>query len=313
MRRLRDGQVWRLPQAGRAFVLRFSFVILLTAAFTLMVLGRAEMAAVERLRTAVTDLVAPLLDALSRPVQTVNDVVGEVTGFLALRDENARLLDANARLRRWEMVARRMETENAALRGLLNFKSEPLGAFVSARVVGDSGNAFVRTMLVNAGASAGISKNQAVITGDGLVGRVVELGQRSARILLLTDLNSRIPVVIQSTRQRAILAGDNSSTPVLTLLPENVRVEVGARVVTSGHGGLLPAGLPVGMVTGLDESGYRVRLFADLGRLEYVRVVNWSLPGFSPLAPTAWQPVAEPDAATGPVAGGAAPSEAETP
>ncbi len=146
MRRWRDGQVWRLPVSGRAFIHRFGFAILLTIAFTLMVMGQAENAIAERLRTAVTDALAPVLGALSRPVESVQGMIREVGHLFALRDENARLRGDNERLRRWETVARRLETENAALRGLLNFKPDPTGAFVSARVVGDSGSAFIRAM-----------------------------------------------------------------------------------------------------------------------------------------------------------------------
>lgn len=283
MRRWRGGQVWRLPVSGRAFIHRFGFAILLTIAFTLMVMGQAENAIAERLRTAVTDALAPVLGALSRPVESVQGMIREVGHLFALRDENARLRGDNERLRRWETVARRLETENAALRGLLNFKPDPTGAFVSARVVGDSGSAFIRAMLLNAGGASGIGKGHAVITGKGLVGRIIEVGQRSSRVLLLTDLNSRIPVVVEETRQRAILAGDNSPNPYLALLAEKARVEVGARIITSGHGGQLPLGLPIGVVSEVGESGIRVNPFVDLARLEYVRVVNWSLPRFSPL------------------------------
>ena len=87
------------------------------------------------------------------------------------------------------------------------------------------------------------------MTGDGLVGRVAELGDHAARILLLTDLNSRVPVVIEETRERAILSGDNTERPALAYLPPDARVSSGQRVVTSGSGGVLPAGLPIGTVT----------------------------------------------------------------
>jgi rod shape-determining protein MreC len=243
------------------------------------------------LRNGVVDTAEPVLDALSRPVESGNRIVAEIDGMLALREENAALHQAIDRLKRWELVARRMEAENAALRGLLNLRVGSRPSFVTARVIGDSGNAYVRTLLANVGAVDGIVQGQAAITGQGMVGRVVEVGRRASRVLLVTDLNSRIPVVIESTRQRAVLSGDNTETARLAFLPRDAQVAIGARVVTSGHGGVLMPGLPVGVVSAITDGVVRVQPLADLGRIEYVRLIAWQGPRFEalpePAAPTA--------------------------
>ncbi|MFQ5958820.1 MAG: rod shape-determining protein MreC, partial [Alphaproteobacteria bacterium] len=101
-------------------------------------------------------------------------------------------------------------------------------------------------------------------------------------ILLLTDLNARIPVVIESTRVPAILAGDNTDRPRLTFLPVNARVSPGDRIVTSGQGGMLPPGLPVGLVAVVEDNIALVQLFVDWHTLEYVRVLDYTLPGVLP-------------------------------
>jgi rod shape-determining protein MreC len=211
-------------------------------------------------------------------VESGNRIVAEIDSMLTLREENAELRLAIDRLKRWELVARRMEAENAALRGLLNLRIESKPSFVTARVIGDSGNAYVRTLLANVGAVDGIVQGQAAITGEGMAGRVVEVGRRASRVLLVTDLNSRIPVVIESTRQRAVLTGDNTDTARLAFLPRDAQVTVGARVITSGHGGVLMPGLPVGVVSSITDGVVRVQPLADLGRIEYVRLVAWEGP-----------------------------------
>jgi len=274
--------VTRLTVPLKGWVQRFAFVLLVAGGVGLLILGKADSPFVERLRLNIVDTAAPVLDALSRPFATATAVVEEVRGLVALHGENARLREDNERLRHWEVVARKLEQENVAYRGLLNVVAEPRPAFVTARVIADSGGAFVRTVLLTAGARDGVRNGQAVVNGEGMVGRVVETGERSARVLLITDLNSRIPVVVESTRAPAILAGDNSDRQRLLFLPANARVAVGARVVTSGQGGVLPPGLPVGIAASLDDGVVSVQPFVDWHMLEYVQVLDYVLPGALP-------------------------------
>jgi rod shape-determining protein MreC len=294
MLRRPSGGISRVAVPVRALLQRFGLLVLLCLSATVMVVGKVEPEAAHQVRAAVSDIAAPVLDAMSRPVESANQVVDEVVGLMALHEENARLHQALERAKTWELASRRLQQENASLRGLLGLQVDGRPAYVSARVIGDSGSAFVRTMLVNAGAGDGIEAGQAAITGDGLVGRVVEAGRRSSRILLVTDLNSRLPVVIESTRQPAVLAGDNSPLATLAFLPRDAEVRVGMRIVTSGHGRVIPPGIPVGVITEIESSLVRVQPIADLSRVEYVRLIDWEAPAFEPIAePQPILPVAE--------------------
>ena len=265
----------RLAVPFKGMVQRFALLSLVLAAFGLMILGKAETVLVERMRTGVTDVVAPVLDALSRPVATMAEIVDNLRDLTRLRSDNTRLRGQIERLNAWHGVALRLEADNRTLRGLLNFTPGERATFVSARVIADGGGPFVRSVIVNAGARDGLRKGQAVVTGAGLVGRVSETGGRSARVLLLTDLNSRIPVVAEQSRTRAILAGDNSARPRLVFLPENAKLIPGERIVTSGHGGALPAGLLVGIVTSAGEGTVRIEPIVDWDQLEYVRMIDF--------------------------------------
>ena len=133
-------------------------------------------------------------------------------------------------------------------------------------------------LIIDAGGRDGVVKGQAVISEAGLVGHIVEAGERASRLLLLTDLNSRVPVVVESSRARAILAGNNSDRPKLRFLADNAVPPPGERIVTSGHGGVFPSGLAVGLVAPGDLGGARVEPFADFNRIEYVRVVRYQPP-----------------------------------
>jgi rod shape-determining protein MreC len=269
------GQTMHVAAPVRAWAQRFAFLFLIVAAFALMLLGKADTVLVERARTMVTDAMAPVLELLSRPVDTVGDFVEQVQELADLRADNAELKRENERLRNWQVVAQRLEVENAALRDVTRLSAEPGMRFVTARVIGDPGGAFARSVLVNAGARDGLAKSQAAITSDGLAGRVAEVGQRSARVLLLTDINSRVPVVVGTARDRAILTGDNTSQPRLQFMAPDTEISPGDRVVTSGRGGVFPPGLPVGVVIQADESALRVQPYVDWAHMEYVRLVDY--------------------------------------
>lgn len=272
------GSISHVATPVRAWLQRFAFILLVASAFGLMLLGKADTVLVERARTAVTDAIAPLLDLASRPVGTVNAMIDNLQELADLRAENASLRREAERLRNWQSVAQRIEAENAALRQLVNLVPDPGLRFVTARVIGDPGGAFARSVLVNAGLRDGVAKGQAAITSAGLAGRAAEVGQRSARVLLVTDINSRIPVLVGAGRDRAVLAGDNTAQPKLLYLAPEIEVRPGDRVVTSGHGGVFPPGLPVGVVTEAGEAGLRVTPHVDWAHMEYLRLADYELP-----------------------------------
>jgi rod shape-determining protein MreC len=241
----------------------------------MIILGRADTQFAERVRTTVTDGFAPVLDALSRPAATVRDMVEDVHQLAALRTENDRLREENERLRGWQQIARDQEAESKALREMLNYVPPQPRQFVSARVISDSSTAYVRSVIVNVGDDQNVRKGQAAVDGHGLVGRVTEVGHRSARVLLLTDINSRIPIIIESTRYPAILMGDNSERPKLRFLPVEASPQPGDRIVTSGHGGIFPPGLPVGVIATVATGEVRVLPYVNFDRLEYLRLVDF--------------------------------------
>ena len=269
----------RVSAPIRGFTHRFAFLGLVVAAFALMLIGKADVVMMERFRAQVTDSVAPILDLMSRPVATANEVSAKVRVLTEISAENENLRQDKERLLHWQSVARTLEAENKALRDQLNYIPGPQASYVSARVIADTGGAFAHSLLLNIGNQPGVTKGQAVVTGDGLVGRVAGVGDRSTRVLLITDLNSRIPVLIEATRTRAILAGNNTNRPRLIHLPPGATVSPGDRIVTSGHGGAFPVGLPVGLVDAVNDSGISVQPFVPRDRLEYVRVLDYGLKG----------------------------------
>ncbi len=262
----------------REFSHRISLIFMLTLAAALLLLGRAETYVFDRARQVVTDLAAPLLEVASRPVAATRRLIERTDEYAYVFDENERLRAENARLLAWKEEALKLQAKVARYEALLNVQVDPSIDYVSGRVVSDSGGPFIDTVLVNVGREQGVRSGLAVIDSDGLVGRVVATGPQASRVLLLTDLNSRVPVVVEPAQYKAILAGDNTEWPTLEYLATQSAVSAGDRVVTSGDGGLIPAGIPVGLVIQTSDGDLRVQTFSDRGRLDFVRVLQYEFP-----------------------------------
>ncbi len=279
----------RLSPARRAIIERITFPLLVLLSAVMIVLGKADQAVLESLRNSVMDASAPALEMLSRPSTLLDTVVSRARDFVTVYQENARLAEENERLLGWQQAALKLAVENAQLRDLLRVAPEPATSYVTARVIANSGGAYVRSVMVNAGRENGVVRGGAAVTGEGLIGRVSEVGSRAARILLITDLNSRVPVIVEGSRQRAVLAGDNSEHPSLRYLEAVAAIRIGDRIVTSGQGGVFPPGLPVGVVVTFDGELARVQPFVELSRVDYLRLVDYGLadglPNPLPLAP----------------------------
>jgi rod shape-determining protein MreC len=270
--------VVRLAAPIRAWAQRFSIFLFIITAVMLMVAGRLETPVVDTIRGRVIDAFAPILEAFAAPAATTARALDALIEARDLYGENQRLREQNAVLLQWQQAALRLEAENRSLRTLLNVRPDPSVTFVTARVVAEPGGAFVRTVLVMGGRRDGVKRGQAAMSGYGMVGRVVEVGEWSSRVLLVTDLNARIPVQLEEARVRAVLAGDNGDRPRLMHLPSDAHVAVGDRVVTSGVGGMFPAGLPIGVVASVTERTIRVQPLTDLRRLEHLKILDFGLP-----------------------------------
>ena len=279
----------RLSPQVRAGIQRSTLPALILLSGAMLVASKTDQTMFDTLRTGLSDAAAPVLDALSRPLGAAEAAVDRVRGLVAVYQENRRLEEDNRRLLQWQQVAIKLNAENRQLQGLLKVVPDRAISYVTARVIANSGGAYVRTVMVNAGGDGGLARGQAAITGDGLVGRLTEVGSRAARVLLITDLNSRLPVKIEGSHTSAVLAGDNSERPRLIYVGTPEALQIGDRVVTSGEGGVFPPDLPVGIVSAVGPSGPRVEPYVELSQIGYLMVVDYGLSGAlpQPVAPVA--------------------------
>ncbi|WP_371130448.1 rod shape-determining protein MreC [Phenylobacterium sp.] len=225
---------------------------------------------------------APVTQTLATPTQWIGDGVDYVRGYFFAISENRRLKAELVVAQEWRDAALAMRDTNDRYRALLGLKTDPPIPMAAARTVSGSRGPFANTRLANAGREKGIKVGNPVMSETGLVGRIIGVTDGASRILLLTDIASRTPVMVDRTNARSILTGDGGPNPRLDYLRGKDPVKEGDRVVTSGDGGVLPRGLPVGVaVKGLDGR-WRVALASDSSPIDFVRILLFQ--DFSQLA-----------------------------
>jgi rod shape-determining protein MreC len=259
-------------------VRRLLVTVLILCLVALVVLWRIDNPRVERMRAAIVDSVVPNMEWAMAPITGLARIFEDFQSYAGLFEQNQELRRELQQMRAWREAALQLEQENARLLDLNRVQLDPELTFVTGLVLADSGSPFRRSVLINVGARDGILDGWATMDGLGLVGRVSGVGERTSRVLLVTDSNSRLPVTIQPSGQQALLIGDNSQTPLLDFIEAREDVSPGDRIVTSGDGGLFPPGLLVGQVVETTDGRLRARLSADLVRLQFLRVMR-SHPG----------------------------------
>jgi len=282
--RRRSGTFARVTTPLKSWFQRFALTLMILTAGGLLIIERINPNATQIIRVVVVDTFSPVLTAMTTPVAAGRELYNNVRSYGSLRAEVLELRDKLRFTERWEQVARRLEAENRRLWSQLHVTQDLRTDFVSARVIRDRGSSYVQSVLINAGRADGVRKSQAVLSSYSLAGRILDVGQGSSRVLLVTDINSRIPCILERTGVPAIAVGDNQNgVRLIRLTPDEIRdISLGDRVVTSGAGGVFPAGFEIGIVQ--ETVGDQVIVVSNINwdRLEFATVVNYEHPDLLP-------------------------------
>jgi len=266
---------WKIARKSNA---QLPLVIVIALAIVLVLLGKAQSGLFDKARAHVTDMMAPVLVKVRAPVAGFDRWIGSITEIFSVYEQNLKLKEENARLRQWRNVAIVLQGRVGRYQALLHAVPDPQMNRVLARVIGRASRPFLQTMILDAGRDNHALPGQAVVDARGMIGRIYLTGQRTSWVILLTDLNSRIPVTIAPGNIQAIMTGDNTAYPTLDMVSHTVALHPGDQVTSSGDGGLLPAGLPVGTVVSDGAGGFRVALLADAAASQDVEILNFSKP-----------------------------------
>lgn len=264
----------------------FSILFIAISAYCLQ-LSSAQHPILSSLESMLMDITTPAIHFLSQPIEWTKEYVRNND---SLRQEIGRLREENKKLLDWQVLAQKRERENQYLREMLNTDPNLQSSVVTTKILGIPNDGYRSTMLIANSSCLELQRNQAVVCPDGIIGRIINIGMTTARVMLITDINSRIPVRVESTGEQAILTGNNNSheLTVIHLDGSNLlesqpsvkkdSIKVGDRFLTSGYGGIYPPGLPVAVVTSIQNEIITATIIADATRLEYVTILKNTVP-----------------------------------
>jgi len=245
----------------------FGTIILIIFSIFLLIMGKINEKSLSIFKSYFLDFSSGLLSLIGKPVNSVSDGFYKINDIVFLYSENQNLKEENESLNKWKDLALGLLTENEELRKLLNTAKVENHKFKTAKIISNSGGSYVKTITINVGSNDGVKVGNPVLNNWGMIGRIVDLGRNASRVLLTVDINSQIPVYFEKSLHRAILVGNNSNMLELKFLKKRVLLADEERLMTSGEGGVLPRGLPVGV--------YSKKLNQDKNKLTVIPSKNW--------------------------------------
>ena len=265
----------------KRFGQQFTAFFFIVASIALLIFGRSQTQLIEQTRAQIFATFIPVITIVDIPREATSGFSDWIRNIAIVYSDNEFLREENAELKRQLAAATELEIDNLRLKNLLNIKDGTVSTITASRIVADSNSPFFKSMLINSGTSEGVSKGHAVVNEEGVIGRTINVARNSSRVLLLNDINSRIPVKFSESGVNVILAGNNSALLNINFMPADERVSVGDKVLTSGMGGVFPPDLPVGEVSEITALGeIRVKPSVNLDRLNYVSVVEYEIAAF---------------------------------
>jgi len=250
---------------------RFSLFALIVFSIILIYVETIETRPLDYLRSFIKDTIYRGSVIVSYPSKGFKSVFGAAENHLNLFNKNIKLKEENAQLKEQIFDPDFLIFENKQLRQLLDEQVTSSTNLVSARVMLDKQSPYLNSFIINSGSNKEIKNGMAVLDGKNFVGRIVDVNFFSSRVLLVTDLNSKIPVSIEPSGHQAILSGRGTKEPTLEYLPKNHKVQSGNKVYTSGKEGIFTPGIPIGEVRMSNEKNF-VSLFSDISQIVFINI-----------------------------------------
>ena len=251
---------------------KFSLFVLILVSIFIFALDNAKLKYIETLRSLINDGVYRISTISSSPIKFSGATKDFFVKHIFVYKENEKLKYEIEELKNKNFESLYLRTENNKLQNVLQLEKESPYTTVNAKVIIDKDSPYLNSVVINKGRNSGIKLGMPVLSKGNLAGRIVEVNFISSRILLLNDLNSKIPVMISPKGSQAILSGVGKKKPSLQYLPENFEFSDKENLVfTSGKDGVLFPGIPVGKAT-LDDDKISVKLFSDPEQIIFVSI-----------------------------------------
>lgn len=261
----------------RVFIRKLLVAALFVSALVFMMLSKADTLILNKITNSVVQSFSPVVRVMQFPAEVLYAVYDKIRDITLVYSENKHLKAENADLLMLKNQVRTLKAENKLLGQMLNYTPPPEASYITAKIVAEEGDGFSHSLIAYTDNASQVRKGQVVLGAESVVGRVESVSGSYIRVLLFTDINSRVPVVIERNRIRGILSGDNTTVPKLLFTAAGSDIKDGDMVVTSGVAGVFPTGLPIGVVSKITKDAISVETISDIERLEYVKIVDYGV------------------------------------
>ena len=250
---------------------KFSLFALIIISVIFIFAESIKVKPIDYVRSAIRDLIYHSSQVISYPAKTIKGISNFVSNHIQVYDSYKVLKKENEYLKNNLLKNDYLEVENEQLKKLVDERLKTYENLVTARIMIDKQSLYLNSFIINAGSNKKIKKGMAVLDRKNFIGRIVDVNFFSSRVLLITDLNSKIPVIIEPSGDQAILSGHGNDPLSLDYLPKDQKIQDGNSVYTSGKEGLFSPGIPVGTVFSKSNQFY-VSLFSDLNQVLFVNI-----------------------------------------
>ena len=250
---------------------KFSLFALVVLSIILISIETIEAKPFNYFRSFIKDTIYRGSLAVSAPFKVFDNFADYIDKHLNLYSNYDELKKENNKLKNNISESDFLEFENAQLRKLIEEQASSFSDLLSARVMIDKQSPYLNSFIINIGSNKNVKNGMAVLDGKNFVGRIVDVNFFSSRVLLVSDLNSKIPVIIEPSGHHAILSGYGTNKPILEYLPENYTIQNGDKVYTSGKEGIFSPGIPIGEII-IEKDVVKTSLFSDLSQITFVNI-----------------------------------------
>ena len=250
---------------------RFSLFILIIISVFLLFIESIESKPLNFLRSIIKDAIYRGSVIVSSPVKGIEAAFEGAINHITLYSDYEKLKKENKELKSKVLNSEFLTLENSQLKEIIGEQVDSSSKLVTSKVMLDKQSPYLNSFTLNNGSNKGIKKGMAVLDGKNFIGRIVDVNYFSSRVLLVSDLNSKIPIIVEPNGYHGILSGHGKKEPTLEYLPENSLVENGNKIFTSGKEGIFSPGIPIGEIK-IIEKKVTVYLFSDLTQIGYVNI-----------------------------------------
>ena len=250
---------------------RFSLFALSILSIFLLFIETIEIKPLNKTRSILKDLIYRGAIVAQYPVKVFSSSFGFLNNHFDLYNNYNNLKKENNELKQIISKTEFLKLENSQLRKLIDDQVESQTNLVSARVMIDKQSPYLNSFVINSGSNKNIKNGMAVLEGKNFIGRIVDVNYFSSRVLLITDLNSKISIISEPSGNHAILSGRGSSNPSLDYLPENNKIKNGDKIYTSGKEGIFQPGIVIGEAN-INKKNVEVLLYSELSQITFVNI-----------------------------------------